>query len=638
MEFVILNGKTPANKFKEKGLPWEEVKDFDNIGLIVPKGYLVLDFDTEEDAEIMLKIIEAKNLNCRVIKTTRGIHCYFKKGNIDKCFTKARLAVGIYADCKNGTRRSYVKIKQDGKMRKTLKKANLKEVQEIPRWLYPVDAPSDKFHFKGMKDGDGRNQELFNYIVYLQSKGFKKNEIKEAINVVNEFVFAKPLPDFEIKTLLRDEAFKPDEEIEAQQKSYEIKTKGFKHNEFGDDLIEAFNIITVNNQLYVYDDGYYQQDERIIERKMIELYPSIKQRDRVEVLAYIKIKTHMTRDKIKINPYTLNLKNTRLDLRNLQLMDFTPEAIEFSRIPVTYDPNAYCEDVAKMLHRVFLDDEEILDLFEEMLGACLIRHNRYQKAFMLWGSGSNGKSTVLDMIKHFLGRANYCSIDLDKLTDKFSTAELENMLANISDDVNDVAMKETGTLKKLFSGNSIMVQRKNERPFMLEPYTTHIFSCNSLPRSFDKSDGFYRRWIFIPFNAKFSTTDPDYDPMIEDKVMTDEAMSYLLNMAIRGAQRLIRNKKFTEPKQVNDLLEAYIFDNSNVLSWIDDNNYTVTYLLDTPTTELYSDFVDWCKNSGIKTANINGKKSFYRELSVRYKFEPKPKQRGDGKRYFNMEL
>lgn len=642
MEYIILDDQKRAthsfHKDKGGGKSWSQVKDFDNIGLIVPKPFIVLDFDTTSDAEIMLTIIESLDLKCRVMRTTRGIHVWFRSIEPWKCFKKTRLAIDIYSDCKSHSKNAYVKIKDSGINREWIRKTPMDEIEDVPKWLYPISNPSGKFEFKGMTDGSGRNQELFNYIVYLQTKGFNRDEIRKTIEIINEHVFADPLSDFEISTICRNEAFKPDDVIAEQIEKAKEKRANWSHNEFGDELIEAFNIITVNNQLYVYEDGFYQQDEKIIERKMIELYPNIKQSQRTEVLTYIRIKTHVSSADLKVNPYVVNLKNTRYDIRNGKCLEFTPEAIEFARISVTYDPSAYCADLDKMLNRVFLGDREVINLFEEMIGACLLKHNRYQKAFMLYGNGSNGKSTVLNLIKSFIGSRNYSSIALEKVTDRFNVAELENKYANIGDDIDNVAIKDTGTLKKLFAGNSIQVERKGERPFTIEPYATHIYSANYIPRSFDKSDGFYRRWLFIPFNARFTSDDPDYDPMIEDKITTDNALSYLLNIGIRGAERLIRRGKFTEPACVRRALEAYIADNSTTLSWIDDKELTVDYMLKEPTDRLYSDFVDWCKQSGIKTANITGKKTFYKEITARFDFEEKPKQKGDGKRYFIVKI
>lgn len=641
MEYIILDDQKRAthsfSQDKGGGKTWDEVKDFDNLGLIVPEPFIVLDFDTTSDAEIMLKIIEGLDLKCRVMKTTRGIHVWFKSEEPWKCFKKTRLACGIYSDCKSHSKNAYVKIKDSGSMREWIRKTPTEEIQDVPKWLYPISNPSNKFVFKDMSDGSGRNQELFNYIVYLQTKGFTREEIRETIQVINDYVFADPLSDFEIGTICRDEAFKPDDVI-AEQIAKNEKKAGWSHNEFGDDLIGAYKIITVNNQLYVYEDGYYQKDEKIIEAKMIELYPGIKQTQRNEVLAYIRIKTHINSGFIKVNPYVINLKNTRYNIKTGQCLEFTPEAIEFDRIPVVYDPSAYCSDLDKMLNRVFLGDREVINLFEEMIGACLLKHNRYQKAFMLYGSGSNGKSTVLNLIKTFIGGSNYSSMALEKVTDRFNVAELENKLANIGDDIDNVTIKDTGTLKKLFAGNSIQVERKGERPFSIEPYATHIYSCNTIPRSFDKSDGFYRRWLFIPFNARFSSLDPDYDPLIEDKITTPEALSYLLNIGIRGAKRLLEKGRFTEPESVREVLEAYKADNSTVLSWIDDKELKVEYFVNNSTDKIYSDFVDWCKVSGVKTSNVTGKKTFNKEVVSKYDFEDKPKQKGDGKRYFIFKI
>ena len=493
MQYIILDGKTPTHGFKDGvgAKSWDEVKNFDNVAVMVPKGYVVLDFDTKADAEIMLKIVDALDLKTRIMKTTRGIHCWFKSPEEDpKNFIKNRLAIGIYCDRKAGGRNAYVKIKQDGEARPWIRKVKVADMETVPKWLYSVSAPSGKFGFKGMGEGSGRNQELFNYIVYLQTKGFTRDEIKKTIAIINDYVFEDPLSETEIATICRDEAFKPDDVIAEQIQKAEDKKVGFSHNEFGDQLIQEFKIIEVNNCLYVYEDGYYQADDKIIERKMIDLFPSILQRQRSEVLSYVKIKTHINAGDIKVNPYVINLKNTRLDIRSGKCLEFIPEAIEFDRIPVTYDPSAYCADLDKMLNKVFCGDREVINLFEEMVGYCLIKHSRYSKMFLCYGQGSNGKSTILDLLKTFLGQNNYSALSLEKVTERFSTAELEHKLANIGDDVDNTTIRDSGTLKKISSGNTITVERKGERPYKITPYATHIYSANTIPRSFDKTDGF----------------------------------------------------------------------------------------------------------------------------------------------------
>ena len=639
MQYIILDGKTPTHNFKdgEGAKTWEEAKDFDNVAAIVPEGYVVLDFDTTADAEIMLRIVEALDLKTRVMKTTRGIHCWFKSPEESpKNFIKNRLAIGIYCDRKAGGRNAYVKIKQDGKAREWIRKVKAEDMEVVPKWLTSVSAPSGKFQFQGMGEGSGRNQELFNYIVYLQTKGFNREEIRTTIQIINDHVFAESLDETEVGTILRDEAFKPDDVI-AEQIAEAEKRSTFSHISVAEEIISKHRLIKYNGTIYEYSNNYYQPAE-FLRKYVRDSYFGIKNNQVNEVVSYISDMRELRRGSVKTNPYVLNLENTRLDIRNGECLEFDPKTIEFDRIPVTYDPSAYCADLDKMLNRVFCGDREVINLFEEMLGAVLLKHNRYQKAFLFCGKGSNGKSTIIDLLMTFLGAGNYSTLSLEEVTGRFNRILLEHKLANFGDDIDNIIIKDTGVLKKMIAGNAIMVEDKGEKGYTAELYATHIYSANEIPRSIDKTYGFYRRWIIIPFNASFSVDDEDYDPMIADKITAPTALSYLLNIGIRGAQRLMKRGSFTEPQSVRDALDAYKADNSTVLSWIEDRELNEDYFLDKPRDVLYSEFSDWCKVSGIKSANVTGKKTFFREVCGKFDFEEKPKQKADGKRYFILRI
>ena len=341
---------------------------------------------------------------------------------------------------------------------------------------------------------------------------------------------------------------------------------------------------------------------------------------------------------IKNNPYIINCKNTRLDIRSGKCLEYDPTVIEFLRLPVVYDPSAYCADLDKMLNRVFLGDREVINLFEELLGYGLMGHAKFAKVFLFCGNGSNGKSTVLDLMRTFAGFNNCSSLGINETTSTFGKIELENKYFNIGDDIDKEVIKDTGTLKRISAGNAITVENKGEKKYSTTITTTLIYSANEIPKSFDKTDGFYRRWMIIPFNATFSAADEDFDPMIEEKITTPEALSYMLNMAIRGAKRLLSQGHFTEPKSVKEALEIYKADNSTVLSWIEDKELNEEYFLITPRDVCYSEFVDWCKLSGIKSNNTTGKKTFFKEVAQKFDFEEKPSQKSDGKRYFVLKI
>ena len=639
MQYIILDGKTPTHGFKDgQGTKtWEEVKDFDNVAVIVPPGYVVLDFDTTSDAEIMLKIVEALDLKCRVMRTTRGIHCWFKSPEEDpKNFIKNRLAVGIYCDRKAGGRNAYVKIKQDGEAREWIRKVKAKDMDVVPKWLTSVSAPSGKFSFKDMGEGSGRNQELFNYIVYLQTKGFTRDEIRETIQIINDYVLAESLPDSEVATICRDEAFKPDDVIEEQIKQADKKA-GFNHVDIAEELIAEHRLLNYNGIIYEYLDGYYQPCE-YLGKYCREKVIGIKTTQRNEIINYIQDMKKIRKKDIKLDPYVVNCKNTRLDIRTGKCLEYDPSVYEFLRLPVVYDPSAYCADLDKMLNRVFLGDREVINLFEELLAYGLMGHAKFAKLFLFCGNGSNGKSTILDLIRTFAGFENCSAMSINETTSTFGKIELENKFFNIGDDIDKEVIKDTGTLKRISAGNAVTVENKGEKKYSTTLTTTLIYSANEIPKSFDKTDGFYRRWTIVPFNARFSPSDEDFDPMIEEKITTPEALSYLLNMALRGAKRLLNQGHFTQPQTVKDALENYKADNSTVLSWIEDKDLNEDYFLDKPRDVVYSEFADWCKISGIKSNNITGKKTFFKEVANKFDFEEKPKQKADGKRYFILKI
>jgi putative DNA primase/helicase len=621
LQYIILNAdKTPAEKLADGGHALKEVEGFDNLGVLIPEPYIVLDFDTKSDAEIMLRIAQELDLKCLIMKTTRGYHFWFKSPEPWKNFRKTRLAIGIYADCRSWGKHSYTVVKKDGQWREWIKVIPGEEIEEVPCWLRPLST-NERFSFKSMKDGDGRNQALFEYILIMQSKGYNREQIRKTLRIINNFVFAEPLSEEEVNVVFRDEAFKDEEEIQDSiilNECFDEDGK-FKHDKFAEHLVQLMNIVTVNEQCYVYKDGYYQRAEREIDKEMIRLYPRSKRAQRSEVLDYIKILTTIRSSDIPLQEYIINVKNGRLDVRTETLLPHDSEILDFTQLPVVYDPEAYCPDLDKTLNRVFKHDRQVIDLFEEMVGYLLIKNCRFRKGFLFYGGGSNGKSTILNLLKKFIGENNLATVELKKLSDPFLTAELEHKLANIGDDIDPKEVTDTGTIKKLFTGESMTVQRKYQDPFIMKNYAKMIFSCNQLPRIIDKSYGMYSRLMLIPFTATFTANDEDFDPFIEDKITTDEALSYLLNIGLRGLRRLLHNNRFTEPKVVIDALEKYKTSNSTVLTWIEEEGIETKELLGQPTDKLFSQFKDWCTRSEIKYQSSI--RTFHKDIEEKYNFE-----------------
>ena len=255
-------------KSSEELLNLREASQHDEYAGILNDNTVLIDVDDYEQSEILMRIVEDKQLACRVYETTRGKHFLFKNNDrVEKNWTKKTLACGLQSDCKLGSHTSYSVLKYGGKDRPIIYDIfSDEEYDPVPKWLLPVKAKAD---FISMDEGDGRNQSLFNYILTLQSSGFSKDEAKECIRIINDYVLEKPLDQREIDTVLRDDAFK-------KPVFYDGKT--FLHDSFGRFLISEYNIIKIGGVLHYFKDGVYVPVN--IEGPMIKHIPNLKQQQR----------------------------------------------------------------------------------------------------------------------------------------------------------------------------------------------------------------------------------------------------------------------------------------------------------------------------------------------------------------------
>jgi len=589
---------------------------FECVGVLMPEPYVVVDIDDAEEAQRLTTLVRGEKIKCQIMQTTRGRHFWFVAESPMKNSIKSMTAVGLRADYRSYGKQSQVCVKLAGEWRQWLTNYDWNELDLLPRWLRPLR--QTKYNFLDMSDGDGRNQTLYDYQCMLSAHGFTKEEGFQTIRCINQYIFKDPLPKKEIDTICRDEAY-PEEkplpkEIDPDAPWFGEKGK-FLHNIMGDVLTDEMPIASVHEQLYVYKDGFYQPGENALLRSIVEKFPAAKRAQENEVLNYLNIQKHI--DEVPVDEYTINCLNGRLNLKTGELLPHTAKSLDFQQINAAYDKTAYCEPLDHMLMRVFCGDYQLYKLFEEMLGYCLIKNCRMQKIFIFFGEGNNGKSTLLRVITSFIGRGNYTTLSLQDLEKNFRPAELENKLVNLGDDIPATTIKDSSLLKSISSGENVLVERKNKDPFILRNYATLIYTTNKMPRVNDKSYGFYRRLVLIPLDAKFNKDDPDYDPDIAQKVVTEEARSYLLNMAVRGLHRMLKDG-FTTSDKVEKAIETYKEKSSTTLSWIAENAISDKYLLSKSTATLYFEFKSWCENEGIE--NIPKQRSFSEEVGKQFSF------------------
>lgn len=622
--FVRTKGKQPIDKLKSGVYrEWEEIKQYNSYAGVLQDDVILIDIDDMQQSDIIMNIIEQKQINTYVYQTSRGRHFLFKNDNrITKCYTHTRLACGLYADIKIGSTTSVQALKVDGEER-FCEWGFDNLVDTIPTFLFPVKSNIDLLD---LKEGDGRNDQLYRYILDLVKSGLSKEESRDILEVVNNYIFKEKLSTSELTTIARDEAFPEDTFFEGQK---------FLHDKFANYLKLNDHICRINGQLHIYNGKIYVAGYNAIENRMIKYIPTLRSQQRKEVLQYLEVICDKNLP-VKKNVNLIAFDNGIYDINTKQLLDFSPNYHITNLIPHNYQPDSYDSTVDDVFNRLSCDDKDIRSVIEEAIGFCFYRKNELsQTTFIFVGDKANGKSTLLAMIKRLLGYENYAALDMEELDERFSTIQLANKLANIGDDLsnNFLQGKTVSTFKKVASGNTLKGEFKGKDIVYFEPYCKQFYSTNDLARMKDPTGAILRRLLIIPMNAYFSKDNTDYDPYIIDKLTSENAMEYLINISLEGLQRVLVNNGFTTTSAINEQLDDFNRANNPLINFVEEcEGDSADYLTTTPITTIYSRYTVYCEDNGFMPEN---RTTFSKRLATTCDFKSCTKRlNGKVVRYF----
>ncbi|MHA7733952.1 DNA primase family protein [Nitrosopumilus sp. S6] len=330
-------------------------------------------------------------------------------------------------------------------------------------------------------------------------------------------------------------------------------------------LLKFWNFVTLRKTetILMYNGKIYDRlhAETIIKEETNKLIPNCTKHERSEVIDKIKVQTYSDIEDFDKDTNLITVENGILNLETLELTPHTPKHLSQVLLPVEYhkpESNDIEKNLKNTLFWKYLKNSFIVDGkfrkedFEtvlEIIASPIVKRHIDEKAFMFLGVGENGKSVCLNYIESYLGKHNVTHIPLQKIaSDKNMSADLDGMSANIFSDLEKNELRHTGEIKDIVSGEGLQVQKKYKDPFTLYPFCKLMFSCNRFPKSFDQSQGFFRRWMIIKWERNFENDPERIEYLRETLDSNQEEKNLVFSNLVIIANRLNRDGKFTHTK------------------------------------------------------------------------------------------
>lgn len=269
---------------------------------------------------------------------------------------------------------------------------------------------------------------------------------------------------------------------------------------------------------------------------------------------------------------------------------------------------------------------------QQILGSCLINKNLSQSFFIFTGEGSNGKSTLINIMKYFLNDVSK-SIDpnliIENQSNKYSNSNSANPFIVALKNKRFLFLSETKKNDKLkedfvkqITGDDTITTRSLYSNEVLE-FTvgaTPILITNFKPTFDISKKAMLRRFKTIEFKANFvdkkSKIKNKNDYLGDSKFFDDEFLpnkdSYF-SWLVEGAYSFLNeNIKLDPPEEIKKDIESYINEIDLISQFYNDKLEKTENNKDRIKKNIiYDNFKSFCENAGVP---YKPKKEFYAEF------------------------
>jgi len=406
---------------------------------------------------------------------------------------------------------------------------------------------------------------------------------------------------------------KPDRE----GNSHPIDTKD---DLIAEEIISSFDIFILNGKLYRYIDGVYIMDEdgsmfkTMISKFILEDLRTDVKITRIHRLLLSKYKIRIESSDVNQFPVTwIPFRNGMLDVKTLVLHPHSPKYNCINQLPHDWTPDYKATDtVVEDFLRGTLPEASDREMFLQYVGYAFTTSTHLQKFLIICGDGGLGKSVLLRLVQSAVGSANYSSLTLQNLNDRFSPAFLMGKLMNIYADLPSTDMGEINGIKTITGGDSVRAEYKGGKIFCFVPYCKLLYSANQIPKSRDdRTTAYYRRLLILRITQRGQNI-----PNLEERL--EENIDAFIHLAVDAVHRMYIDQKGAILESANSIQEVNELykETDTVHAWISDNQLVKSTERQVMRSTLYKQYRTYCEESE-RTRGMLSANGFYASLRER---------------------
>jgi putative DNA primase/helicase len=313
------------------------------------------------------------------------------------------------------------------------------------------------------------------------------------------------------------------------------------------------------------------------------------------------------------DPWLLTVANGTVDLRTGELRPHDRGDFITKRAPVPYVPDADCPTWKRFLHRIMDGDEEMIGLLQRAAGYSLTGDIREQCWFFAYGTGSNGKSTFLNVILDIVGDHGLKAVESLLVRTKneghpTEVADLSGVRLAVCTEVDQGRSLNVVRIKEMTGGDRMTGRKMRQDFFQFEPTHKIWLAANHRPSVSDTTDSTWRRLVLLPFTVSIPKSEQDKSLPTKLK----EEWPGILRWMVEGCQWW-RREGLLVPETVLAATKEYRATEDYIGGFLEERCVTGDPY-SAAARDLYQAYGEWCEEQGLRTCS---QKAFGTRLTER---------------------